>query len=107
MKVKLSPLINMSNRQQKEIQEYINNRVKQICDEDAEGLIRRCYKTFAVALHTKYGFGKKRLLELMGELSDISKLRNTDEVFWKHIDDIIVNEIGLAFNREKYDELDK
>ena len=106
MKVRLSPINNMSIKQQKATQKYIQERAMQLYNEEATGLIRRCYKTVAVALHKKFRFGKKRLLELMQELSDISKLRNTDEVFWKHVDDIIVDEIGLEFNREKYDELD-
>ena len=43
----------------------------------------------------------------MDELSDISKLRSTDNVFWKHMDDIIINEIKLDFDREKYEDLEE
>lgn len=82
-------------------------RAKKIYDEEATGLVRRCYKTFAVALHQKYGFGRNRLIKLMDELTDISKLRNIDDVFWKHLDDIIINEIKLDFEREDYKELEE
>jgi len=107
MKVKINPLSCLSNKQQKAVNEYANERALQVYNEEASGLIRRCYKTFAVALHKKYGFGKSRLLDLMDELSDISKLRNTDDVFWHHIDDIIVDELKLGFERENYKDLEK
>lgn len=107
MKVRINPYSYLSNKQQKEVNEYIKERAMQIYDEEATGLIRRCYKTFAVALHKKYKFGKSRLLQLMDELSDISKLRDIDDVFWKHLDDIIINEIKLPFGREEYEDLEK
>lgn len=107
MKVRLNPLINMSTKEKKELNEYMAQRAKKIYDEEATGLVRRCYKTFAVALHQKYGFGRNRLLKLMEELSDISKLRDIDDVFWKHLDDIIINEIKLDFEREDYKELEE
>lgn len=106
MKVRFSPLFNLTNKQQKEINEYMAQRAMNIYNEEATGLIRRCYKTFAVALHQKYGFGRNRLLQLMDELKDISKLRKSDDVFWKHMDDIIINEIKLDFDREKYEDLE-
>ena len=107
MKVRLNPLINMSTKEKKELNEYMAQRAKKIYDEEATGLVRRCYKTFAVALHQKYGFGRNRLIKLMDELTDISKLRDIDDVFWKHLDDIIINEIKLDFEREDYKELEE
>ena len=107
MKVRFNPISQMSKKEQKELNEYMAQRAKKIYDEESTGLIRRCYKTFAVALHRKFGFGKKRLKEIMDELSDISKLRSTDDVFWKHMDDIIINEIKLKFDREEYKDLEK
>ena len=107
MRVRINPLINMSTKEKKELNEYMAQRAKKIYDEEATGLVRRCYKTFAVALHQKYGFGRNRLIKLMDELTDISKLRNIDDVFWKHLDDIIINEIKLDFEREDYKELEE
>ena len=107
MKVRLNPLINMSTKEKKELNEYMAQRAKKIYDEEATGLVRRCYKTFAVALHQKYGFGRNRLIKLMDELTDLSKLRDIDDVFWKHLDDIIINEIKLDFEREDYKELEE
>lgn len=107
MKVKLGPVEFLNNKQQKELTKYIKQQAFKLYDEEANGLIRRCYKTIAVALHRKHGFGRTRIMQLMDEVSDISKLRSMDDVFWRHIDDIIINEIKLEFNREKYDDLDK
>lgn len=107
MKVRLNPLINMSTKEKKELNEYMAQRAKKIYDEEATGLVRRCYKTFAVVLHQKHGFGRNRLLKVMEELADISKLRDIDDVFWKHLDDIIINEIKLDFEREDYKELEE
>ena len=107
MKVRYNPIAQMSKREQKELNEYMAQRAKKIYDEEATGLIRRCYKTFAVALHKKYGFGRNRLIQLMDELSDISKLRDIDDVFWKHLDDVIINEIKLGFDREEYEDLEE
>lgn len=106
MRVRINPYSSMSTKDKKELNEYMAQRAKKIYDEEATGLVRRCYKTFAVVLHQKHGFGRNRLLKLMEELSDISKLRNIDDVFWKHLDDIIINEIKLDFEREDYKDLE-
>lgn len=107
MKVRIKSINELSTHHKKELDQYIKTRGMEIYNEEVEGLMRRCYKTAAVVLHQQYGFGKKRIIKLFDKMSDIAKERKTDEVLWHHIDDIIINQIGIPFEREKYQDLDK
>lgn len=107
MNIRIKSINELSNKHKKELDKYIFERGMQIYNSESEGLIRRCYKTFAVALNQQFGFGKDRITKLFDSMSDISKERDKDDVFWRHIDDIVINQIKIPFEREKYEDLDK
>lgn len=68
---------------------------------------RRTIKLMCVVLNEMFGFGKMRLTRLVMAVSDFTMQRADDPVYWKHIDDRLIKEIGLDFEREKYEELDE
>lgn len=107
MKVRIKSIDALSTKHKKELDEYIKKRGMEIYNEESSGLMRRCYKTFAVTLNQQFGFGKARITKLFDSISDISKERDKDEVFWRHIDDIVINQIKIPFERENYEDLDK
>lgn len=107
MKVRIKSINELSTHHKKELDQYIKTRGMEIYNEEASGLMRRCYKTVAVALHQKYKFGKERISKLFDYMAEIAKERSKDEVLWRHIDDIVIKQIGIPFNRENYEDLDK
>ena len=107
MKVRLNTWDKLTTKQRKELDEYVKNKGLEIYKREAAENFRRYYKLVAIALNNKFEFGKKRILELFDELSELSKQREQDEVFWAHMDKIVINQIGLEFERENYNDLDK
>ena len=69
-------------------------------------LTRRLFKLFCLALNQEYGFGRQRLTKVTQTVNDLALNRETDEVFWKHVDDRM-EQLGLMFKREDYEEMDR
>lgn len=107
MNARITALNQLNNKSRQELDKYIFNKAMEIYNDEATGLMRRCFKTLAVALNEKYGFGKYRIVRLFDSSMDIAKLRDTDDIYWKHMDDILIKQIGLEFDRENYEDLDK
>ena len=97
----------LSLKEQRELDKYIFQKAMEIYNTESMGLMRRCYKTMAVALNEQFGFGKNRLMKLFENTSEVAKKRNKDEIFWKHVDDMVINQIGLPMERENYMELEE
>ena len=97
----------LSGKEQKELNEYIFKNAFEIYKNESMGLMRRCYKAIAVALNEQFGFGKSRLMKLYDKVKEIAIKRNEDEIYWKHIDDVVINQIGIDFEREDYKNLDE
>lgn len=107
MKVRINTWDTLTTKQQKELDEYVKSKGLEIYQAESAGDFRRYYKLVAVALNNRFGFGKKRILEVFDEISELSRQREKDEVFWAHMDKIVINQIGLKFERENYNDLDK
>ena len=67
---------------------------------------RRMIKLFCVALHQEFGFGLQRCLKGLEKFNEFGGEREQDEVFWTHIDRVI-EQIGLTFPKEDYEDMDK
>lgn len=106
MKVKISTWDSLSKKQRAEIDEYIKIRGVEVYQEEAEGNFRRYYKLLATSLNKKFGFGKKRILKVFEDISELSKDRDNDPVFWAHIDKIVIDQLGIDLQKENYNELD-
>ena len=107
MKVRLSVWDSLTKKQKEEIDKYIKTRGVEVCQEEAEGNFRRYYKLLAVSLNQKFGFGKKRILEVFGYISELGKERDKDPVFWAHIDKIVIDQLGIDLKKEDYRDLDE
>ncbi len=70
-------------------------------------MTRRVFKLFCAALNQDFGFGKKRLARLIQAVEDIGTEREQDEVFWAHVDRVVNEQIGMSFEPEDYDKMDK
>lgn len=107
MRVRIKSIDMMNKSEQKELNKYILKRAKEIYDNDMLGCMGRCYKLFITVLHIKYGFGKQRIMDILKELNSVNLKRKNDPIFWKHIDDVIVDELKIDLPRENYEDLDE
>jgi len=89
--------IPMSSKQKHVIQE----RVSQELDKQEKQRVRRMYKLMCVALHELYGFGNGRLYAVIQQISTLSAEHERDEIFWEHVDKVVIKELGIAFEKEE------
>lgn len=91
----------------KQVDEYVRDASAEYLKKEKLELTRRTIKLACVILNDLFGLGKIRLTRLVVAMSDFTLQRADDPVYWKHIDDKLINEIGLDFERENYEEMDE
>lgn len=99
MNVHIPTKSRLSKAQRRAVREYDN--------EQKEETFRRWTKLVCVALHARYGFGHDRCTDFLGEISRLAEEAEKDEIFWIHIDNIVIKELRLSFEKEDYEGLDK
>ena len=78
----------------------IRQEIRRELDRQEQQRVRREYKLLCVVLHELYGFGAGRLSAVLNRLSSLSAEHDTDEIFWEHIDRVVVRELGIPFEKE-------
>ena len=54
-------------------------------------------------MNEKYGFGTKRLAALVDDFTAKLDESSKDEVFWEHIDKVVIDNLGIPFERDYTD----
>ena len=67
----------------------------------------RIFKLMCVVLNEMDGYGKVRLSQRIAEVEKLCQEGSKDEVFWYHIDKVVIDQIGMGFDRENYDVMDR
>lgn len=70
------------------VEDYIDTYEKEVT--------RRHLKLACVALNTEFGFGKERLGKFLMKMNGLMG----DELLWWHIDKLLIDQVGLEFDRE-------
>lgn len=108
MKARIPTENKISKKQRDEIKQYVFDEVQKYLQKEYEDCTRRLFKLMAVELNKKYGFGKKRLTDLFDACGERAiKERQKDEIFWEHVDRVVIDQIGLDFLKEDYNEMDR
>ncbi len=97
MKCRIPPKKQISTKTLKACRNYIEELEKEI--------IVKAIKLFCVVLHNDYKFGLKRLNEITAKVSELAKDYVTDEIFWEHVDKLLIDKLNMDFKYEKYEEL--
>lgn len=92
MKARIPADKKLTSREKLACEEYV--RVKE------GGATRRLLKLMCVALH-KEGFGTMRLGRVLDEMN--AMINQKDEILWWHIDKLVIDQLGIAFEREEED----
>lgn len=91
-----------TKKQKKQIREDVGKELRK----QTGDITRRLFKLFCLSLNEGYGFGKQRLMRVIDGVNERATGRETDEAFWKHVDDRM-EQLGMMFQRENYDEMDR
>lgn len=99
MKARIPIPNRMRNALEQETQIIIEREMKK----QQNNFTRRLFKLMCCALHNKYGFGKDRCEAVINSMSELLIKSDTDEVFWEHIDRLVIDRFGLPFERDYTD----
>ena len=70
--------------------------VRDYVDQHQKDVTRRLLKLSCVTLHLEFGFGKSRLGRFLMKMNSLMG----DELLWWHIDKLLIDQVGLEFERE-------
>jgi hypothetical protein len=69
--------------------------------------VRRIYKLMCAVYNELYGHGKIRCGRAIARIGELSNKHKDDEVFWAHIDRVVIDQMGIEFERENYELMDR
>lgn len=74
--------------------------VKEYVDSYEKDCMRRFLKLSCVALHDDEidPFGPKKLARYLKKITELAQ--NDDEIFWYHVDKLLIDQLGIQFERE-------
>ena len=73
--------------------------VREYVEEYERDCMRRFFKLACTALHEEFGFGKDRLARFILDTSRNAERK--DELFWWHTDKLLIDQMGIQFDREE------
>lgn len=85
-----------------EINRLADREYQKVKDKEINDLTRRIFKTIVFALHKDFGFGRDRCAKALRSMTEIVEHSDTDEVFWEHIDRVVIDKLKLEFDKRDY-----
>ena len=77
----------------------VEGYAKEVVDRYEQDCMRRFFKLACLALNQGFGFGTDRLQKFIVAAGEHAG--NQDEIFWWHVDQLLIDRLGLPFEREK------
>lgn len=102
MRARIRPADKLSKDQKSAIRDY----AKEQFAKQAQDSVRRVFKLMCLSLHYEFGFGKDRCTRLIQRINALADEHERDEVYWSHVDSVM-QEIGVEFIAENYEEMDR
>lgn len=99
MKVRIPP----TAKQKRAIRDEMIREYHKIAEEEREDMTRRICKTILFILNRDFDFGRKRCTRLFNAFADHLDCQPEDEVYWEHIDRVVIDQMGLPFARDYTD----
>lgn len=91
---------NEKKKLKSEIKLEVDRIWKEVEQKKENDITRRVLKTIIYNLNTEYGYGIKRISRLFNSFTKMLEESNKDEVYWEHIDRVVVDKLGLPFERD-------
>lgn len=92
--------VNIKREAKKEILRLVNNEYSKVRNKENEDITRRIFKTMMFVLKQDFGFGHDRLNKALKEMTEVIKHSSEDEVFWEHLDRVVIDQLKLPFKRD-------
>lgn len=92
--------MNFKREAKKEILRLVNNEYSKVRNKENEDITRRIFKTMMFVLNQDFGFGHDRLNKALKEMTEVIKHSSEDEVFWEHLDRVVIDQLKLPFQRD-------
>lgn len=92
--------VNIKREAKKEILRLVNNEYSKVRNKENEDITRRIFKTMMFVLNQDFGFGHDRLNKALKEMTEVIKHSSEDEVFWEHLDRVVIDQLKLPFKRD-------
>lgn len=83
-----------------EVEIEVKKAWEKVEEEKTIDITRRVLKTIIYNLNTEYGYGIKRISRLFNSFTKMLEESSKDEVYWEHIDRVVVDKLGLPFERD-------
>ncbi len=103
MKARIKPKDIFSKQTRKAVDEYVREEVERAKRDE----LYRFLKVFFVTLNKEYKFGHDRLFKLLKEAEQLMLDNQGNEILWDKIDELLIDRLGLPFEREDYEEREK
>ena len=91
---------NDRKRMLSEVEIEVKKAWEKVEEEKTIDITRRVLKTIIYTLNTEYGYGIKRITRLFNSFTKMLEESRKDEVYWEHIDRVVVDKLGLPFERD-------
>ena len=91
---------NDRKRMLSEVEIEVKKAWEKVEEEKTIDITRRVLKTIIFTLNTEYGYGIKRITRLFNSFTKMLEESSKDEVYWEHIDRVVVDKLGLPFERD-------
>lgn len=95
----------ISKAEKDRINQLARQNVADWLKKNEEHIVRRKLKIVCIALNDEFGFGAKRLARLIFAINRISKEWDDNPCYWTMVDRRL-EQIGIPFEKENYDELE-
>jgi hypothetical protein len=89
--------------QQKRIHDDMVREYGKVAEKEREDMTRRIIKAMLYILNTEFGWGVKRLTRLFNVFAKHINYSADDLVYWEHIDRVVIDQMGLPFERDYTD----
>ena len=91
---------NDRKRMLSEVEIEVKKAWEKVEEEKTIDITRRVLKTIIYKLNTEYGYGIKRISRLFNSFTKMLEESSKDEVYWEHIDRVVIEKLGLPFERD-------
>jgi hypothetical protein len=95
--------IPVSCKQKRQIHDEMVREYQKVAEEERKDITRRICKTMIFCLNKEFGFGLKRCARAFDSFAQHIDSSRDDEVFWEHIDRVVIDQLGLPFDRDYTD----
>ena len=89
--------------QQRRIHDQMVLEYRKVADQEREDVTRRIIKTMIYCLNKEFGFGVGRCARAFNAFAEHLERSRDDEVFWEHIDRVVIDQMKIPFERDYTD----